>query len=54
MEFEWDPNKAEINLQKHGISFEAATIVFLTGYYEAVSTKVVVINHVLMQFYAPL
>jgi hypothetical protein len=27
MEFEWDPNKAESNLRKHGISFsEAATV----------------------------
>ena len=27
MEFEWDNNKAIINLQKHGISFtEAATV----------------------------
>lgn len=21
MDFEWDPNKAEINLRKHGVSF---------------------------------
>jgi hypothetical protein len=28
MEFEWDPNKAEINLRKHGISFQEATTVF--------------------------
>lgn len=28
MEFEWDPVKAEINLQKHGISFVAALAVF--------------------------
>ena len=27
MKFEWDPNKASINLEKHGVSFyEAATI----------------------------
>ena len=27
MNFEWDPNKAELNLRKHGISFtEAATV----------------------------
>lgn len=27
MEFEWDPNKAAINLRKHGVSFdEAATV----------------------------
>jgi len=28
-EFEWDPEKAESNLQKHGVSFaEAATVFF--------------------------
>jgi uncharacterized DUF497 family protein len=28
-EFEWDPVKAESNLQKHGVSFaEAATVFF--------------------------
>ena len=26
--FEWDPKKAEINTQKHGINFEEATTVF--------------------------
>ncbi|HEX8695180.1 MAG TPA: BrnT family toxin [Longimicrobium sp.] len=26
--FEWDPEKAESNLQKHGVSFEEATTVF--------------------------
>lgn len=26
--FEWDPKKAEINLAKHGISFEEALTVF--------------------------
>ena len=35
MEYEWDPNKAAINLEKHGVSFEAiysfewATAIFL-------------------------
>lgn len=28
MEFEWDPRKAEINLQKHGVSFAEAGTVF--------------------------
>ena len=28
MEFEWDPNKAELNLAKHGVSFEEAQTVF--------------------------
>lgn len=27
--FDWDPDKAESNLAKHGISFESATAVFL-------------------------
>ena len=26
--FEWDSNKAQINLQKHGVSFEEAMTVF--------------------------
>ena len=26
--FEWDPNKAETNLEKHGVTFEEATTVF--------------------------
>ncbi len=29
MEFEWDPNKAETNLQKHKIAFDVAIKVFL-------------------------
>ncbi|MGH8378527.1 MAG: BrnT family toxin [Gammaproteobacteria bacterium] len=28
MRFEWDPGKDEINLAKHGVSFEVATRVF--------------------------
>jgi len=28
MEFEWNPDKAELNRQKHGISFEEAATVF--------------------------
>ncbi len=28
MEFEWDPNKAKLNLEKHGVSFPEATTVF--------------------------
>jgi uncharacterized protein len=27
MEIEWDPNKADINLQKHGVSFSDAVAV---------------------------
>ena len=26
--FEWDPNKAASNLRKHGVSFQAALLVF--------------------------
>ena len=26
--FEWDPKKAEINLRKHGVTFDEATTVF--------------------------
>ena len=28
VEFEWDPNKAEENLKKHGVGFPEATTVF--------------------------
>ena len=28
MEFEWDPNKSDANLKKHGISFHEASVVF--------------------------
>ena len=28
MEFEWDPRKAETNMQKHGVSFTEAGTVF--------------------------
>ena len=28
MKFEWDPQKAESNLRKHGVSFEEAMTVF--------------------------
>lgn len=28
MEFEWNPDKAVINLRKHGISFQEAATVF--------------------------
>jgi uncharacterized DUF497 family protein len=28
MKFQWDPNKAVVNLRKHGISFEEAVTVF--------------------------
>ena len=28
MQFEWDPEKAESNLSKHGVSFEEACSVF--------------------------
>jgi len=28
MKFEWDPRKARLNLRKHSVSFEEATIAF--------------------------
>jgi len=28
--YEWDPEKAEANLRKHGVSFEEAATVFVT------------------------
>lgn len=32
IEFDWDPQKARTNLQKHGISFEEAKTVFFDEY----------------------
>jgi hypothetical protein len=32
MNFEWDPKKANANLQKHGVSFEMAASAFLDDY----------------------
>ena len=29
MKFEWDSRKAEINLRKHGVSFDEAASIFL-------------------------
>jgi uncharacterized DUF497 family protein len=31
-EFEWDAGKAEANVRKHGIAFEAARLVFKDGF----------------------
>ena len=32
MKFEWDPRKEEVNIQKHGITFEQASYVFSDPY----------------------
>lgn len=32
MKFEWDPKKEEINIQKHGVTFEQASCVFSDPY----------------------
>ncbi|MEH2181423.1 BrnT family toxin [Nostoc sp.] len=32
--FEWDSNKAQSNLEKHGITFEEATEVFFDPFYQ--------------------
>ena len=34
VEFEWDPEKAESNLQKHGVTFEEAAEVFFDPFYQ--------------------
>ena len=31
MRFEWDPDKADANLTKHGVSFEQASELFTSG-----------------------
>lgn len=33
-EFEWDKNKAESNLEKHGVTFEEAAEVFFDPFYQ--------------------
>ncbi len=34
IEFEWDTNKFQINLEKHGVSFEEAAEVFFDPFYQ--------------------
>ena len=34
VEFEWDSNKAQSNLEKHGITFEEAAEVFFDPFYQ--------------------
>jgi uncharacterized DUF497 family protein len=34
VEFEWDTNKAESNLEKHGVRFEEAAEVFFDPFYQ--------------------
>jgi uncharacterized DUF497 family protein len=36
IQFEWDRQKAEINLQKHGISFETACEAFLDPFVQSI------------------
>ena len=32
IEFEWDPNKAELNVSRHSVTFEEASTVFFDDY----------------------
>ena len=32
VEFEWNPDKAELNLSRHGVAFEEASTVFFDDY----------------------
>jgi hypothetical protein len=34
LEFQWDTNKARINIEKHGITFEEAIEVFFDPFYQ--------------------
>lgn len=34
IEFEWDKNKAESNVEKHGVTFEQAPEVFFDHFYK--------------------
>ena len=35
VEFEWDANKAESNIEKHGVTFEEATEAFFDPFYQS-------------------
>jgi uncharacterized DUF497 family protein len=37
-EFEWDTNKAQVNLEKHGVTFEEASEVFFDPFYQTGDT----------------
>ena len=39
MEFEWDPDKNEANIRKHGFDFEEAAQVLLDDYYQERSDR---------------
>lgn len=39
MKFEWDENKEEINIEKHGISFKEAKTVFYDNHWLKVSDE---------------
>lgn len=34
VEFEWDNNKAQSNIEKHGVTFEEATEIFFDPFYQ--------------------
>jgi uncharacterized protein len=34
VEFEWDNNKAQTNIEKHGVTFEEATEIFFDPFYQ--------------------
>jgi uncharacterized DUF497 family protein len=40
IEFEWDAIKAQINLDKHGVSFEEASEVFFDPFYQSGNASV--------------
>lgn len=43
-EFEWDANKAKINLHKHGIRFEDAVFVFDDPYHLSRQDRYVMVS----------
>jgi uncharacterized protein len=46
-EFEWDTNKAQINIEKHGVTFEEAAEAFFDPFYQ---TGDATVNGELRQF----
>jgi uncharacterized protein len=47
VEFEWDENKATVNLQKHGVTFEEAAEAFFDPFYQ---TGDATVDHELREF----
>jgi len=45
VEFEWDSNKAQSNLEKHGVTFEEAAEVFFDPFYQVGDATLKMLSH---------